>query len=139
MVVYNDIFEWEGLGKSFGLASGRVRLRIFDLSSEDSDKMVCLRPIIVVVSDLPEEKVTVRGWAGPLASFVVNRFNINKNRMLWIEHYPAVQYGQKKIKHIPETYEIVDFTWKGDKAVLPRWRTLKPPLLDVVRELVDNT
>ena len=31
MIVYDDIFEWEGWGGRLKLANGRCRLRIYDL------------------------------------------------------------------------------------------------------------
>ncbi|MFP4446303.1 MAG: hypothetical protein ACLFPD_08670 [Desulfosudaceae bacterium] len=138
MVVYSGIYQWEGLGSPFGLASGKIRLWIFNLAESESNKVITLRPYIVVVSDLPAEKITVRGWAGPLAGFIAKKFSLNKDRLLWVEYYPPVQYGQRTIKHIPETFDAVEFTWKGQTAVLPRWRPLQPPLLDVVRELVHD-
>lgn len=139
MIIYNDIYSWEGLGKKFGLAAGKIRLRIFDLNASASSGVLHLRPIIVVVSDVPEEKVSVKGWAGPLAGYIVRDFAINYQRMMWVEYYPAVQYGQRKIKHIREKFEAVEFTWNTDRAVQPRWRDLKPPLLDMVRDLVYNS
>lgn len=138
MIIYNDIYSWEGLGRKFGLAVGKIRLRIFDLNTSGSGDVLQLRPIIVVVSDVPGEKISVKGWAGPLASYIVKDFDINYQRMMWIEYYPAAQYGQRKIKHIKEKFEVTEFTWAEGRAVQPRWRPLKPPLLDTIRELVYN-
>jgi hypothetical protein len=39
---------------------------------------------------------------------------------------------------IAEKYDVVDFTWNKGKAMHPRWRPLKTPLLDVIREMVKN-
>jgi hypothetical protein len=136
MILYNDIYSWEGLGRKFGLAVGKIRLRIFNLNEHDAGDVVHLRPIIVVVSDVPGEKISVKGWAGPLAGYIVNDFGINPDRMLWVEYYPAVEYGKRTIKYIQEKFEAVDFTWEAGRAVRPRWRDLKPPLLDTVRQLV---
>jgi hypothetical protein len=44
-----------------------------------------------------------------------------------------VIYGANDEYHIPERYDAVDFVWHGDKAMHPKWRTLKPPLLDIVK------
>lgn len=136
MMIYDDIYHWEGLSKTFGLAVGKIRLRIFNLEDEAADKVVHLRPIIVVVSDVPGESLTVKGWAGPLAGFIAKEFAINRHRMLWIEYYPAVSYGLRTAKYIPETFEVVEFAWRDGTAVHPQWRPLKPPLLEIVRELV---
>jgi len=32
---------------------------------------------------------------------------------------------------------VVEFSWLSEKAIEPRWRTLKPPLLDAIKALVD--
>lgn len=136
MIVYNDLYSWEGMGRRFGLAVGKIRLRIFDLNENVDDDVLYLRPIVVVVSDVPGERISVKGWAGPLASYIVNDFNINHHRMMWVEYYPAVQYGKRKIKYIQEKFEIVDFSWEAGRAVQPRWRDLASPALDKIRELV---
>ncbi|MFO8048428.1 MAG: hypothetical protein R6U29_05275 [Desulfosudaceae bacterium] len=138
MVIYNGIFQWEGLGAAFGLARGKIRLWIFNLARAESVEVIPLRPYIVVVSDIPGEKITVRGWAGPLAGFIAKKFDLNRRRLVWIEYYPPVDYGQKKAKHIPETFDVVDFSWKGETAVMPRWRPLQEPLLGITRELIHN-
>ncbi len=139
MVIYNGIYHWEGLGRKIGLTAGKVRLRIFDLTDKAAGNVVHLRPLIVVVSDVPGEFLTVRGCAGPLASFISKEFAINRHRMLWIEYYPPVSYGSRTAKYIPEKFEVVEFAWKDGMAVHPQWRELKPPLLDVVRALVQQS
>ncbi len=139
MIIYNDIYSWQGLSGKFGLARGKIRLRIFDLSDDESADVLHLRPVIVVVSDVPGEQVSVKGWAGPLAGYIVKAFGLNPQRMMWVEYYPPVQYGKRKIKHIPEKFEAVEFIWDGERAVKPRWRDLNPPLLDTVRDLVYNS
>jgi hypothetical protein len=139
MVIYNDLFNWEGLSKKFGLAVGKIRLRIFDLNAGGKSEVLHLRPIIVVVSDVPGEKISVKGWAGPLAGHITRKFNIHCKRMVWVEYYPAVEYGQQQAKHIREKFEEVEFDWVAGQAVRPRWRNLSPPLLDRVRELVYGT
>jgi hypothetical protein len=36
---------------------------------------------------------------------------------------------------IPEKFDAVEFIWHEGKAIQPKWRTLKPPLLDEIRNL----
>jgi hypothetical protein len=139
MIVFNDYYTWEGLSKKFGLAVGKIRLRIFDLSADGESGVLYMRPVIVVVSDVPGEKISVKGWAGPLASHITREFDINCRRMMWVEYYPPVAYGQREIRHIQERFETVDFTWEAGHAVRPRWRDLNPPLIDRLRELVHGT
>jgi hypothetical protein len=32
----------------------------------------------------------------------------------------------------------VEFTWHEGRAIEPKWRTLKPPLLDVIKDMVEQ-
>lgn len=138
MIIFNDIYQWKGWGGKLKLASGKCRLRIFDLTRAKGEPVTYLRPIIVVVSDIPGGTMTIRSCAGHVATTVSKDFKINPNRMLWVEYYPEVQYGKKNEYMIPEQYVAVDFTWNDSRAFEPKWRQLKPPLLDVVRSMVES-
>jgi hypothetical protein len=136
MLIYNDIYRWKGWGGKLGLASGSCRLRIFDQRGEKSGDLLLLRPIIVIVSDVPGNDMSVRSCAGHIATMVTKEFAINPHRMMWIEYYPATEYGKKVVRSMPEKFEAVEFVWKGEKAISPKWRTLKPPLIAPVKELL---
>jgi hypothetical protein len=56
--------------------------------------------------------------------------------MLFIEYYPETTYGDRQQHIIPEKYDAVEFTWIDGRAIEPKWRTLKPPLLDMIKKLV---
>jgi hypothetical protein len=58
--------------------------------------------------------------------------------MLWIEYYPQTTYGQLGERVIPERLEAVEFEWLEDKAIKPKWRPLKSPLLDAVKQLISQ-
>ena len=137
MLIYDDIFSWEGWGGRLRLASGECRLRIFDLQKKKAGGLAYLRPIIVLVSDIPESRMSVRSCTGHIATNVTQLFKIEPDRMLYIEYYPETAYGEKNEHIIPEKYDVVDFTWHEGRAVEPKWRTLKPPLLDVIKEIVE--
>jgi hypothetical protein len=134
MLIHDDIFSWEGFGGKLRLGSGKCRLRIFDLSKKGKKGLSHLRPIIVVVSDIPESRMSVRSCAGHIATSVAHDFHIDPHRMVFVEYYPSVTYGQKNDHHIAERYDAVEFVWHDDKAMHPKWRALKPPLLDVVKK-----
>lgn len=138
MLIHDDIYNWEGWGGKLRLASGKCRLRIFDRTPAKGGKkpITYLRPVIVVVSDVPDSKMTVRSCAGHVATSVAADFKIDPHRMLWVEYYPTVQYGKKNEYVIPEQYVAVDFTWNEERAVHPKWRQLKPPMLEVVKTLM---
>ncbi len=136
MLIYDDIYRWKGWGGKLSLGSGTCRLRIFNLKETQSEDLVLLRPYIVIVSDVPGTEMSVRSCAGHIATMVTKDFNINHQRMMWIEYYPALEYGKKIIRTVAERYDLVEFKWKGDKALEPKWRPLKPPLLDALKKLI---
>ena len=57
---------------------------------------------------------------------------------MFIEYYPETVYGEQKDRVISEKFDVVDFSWREDQAIQPRWRALKPPMLDIVRKLVES-
>lgn len=142
MKLFDDIFTWEGYGGNFNLASGRCRLRLFDLSKDQNVTVQWLKPIVAVVNDLPGDdlsamkKVSVRACIGHIATTIVHRFKLDRNRMLVVEYYPKATYGQKPEKVIPEKFDVVDLKWHGDKALFPNWRPLPSAMLETVRQLI---
>lgn len=144
MLIHDDIFSWKGFGGRLGLASGKCRLRIFDLTKDKKSKVMHIKPFVVVVSDLPGDeskfkKISVRSCTSHIATCVVRQFNIDPQRMVYLEYYPPSTYGDHQQHHIPAKYDAVDFVWHGNKALHPTWRVLSPPLLDVVSELISGT
>jgi hypothetical protein len=137
MLIHDDIFSWEGWGGRLRLGSGECRLRIFDLGKENTKGLAHLRPIIVVVSDVPGSRMSVRSCTGHIATRVTQKFSIEPHRMLYIEYYPETVYGDRQQHVIAEKYDAVDFAWHEGKAVEPKWRTLKPPLLTVIKKIVE--
>ncbi len=138
MLIYDDIYPWEGFGGKLRLASGKCRLRIFDLKKGNGKGLDYIRPIIAVVSDISESKITIKSCSGHIATKVTREFNIDPSRMLYVEYYPAVIYGEKDEKLIPERYDAIEFTWHGEKAIKPKWRTLKPPLVVLIKKLMED-
>ena len=138
MMIYDDNFSWEGWGGELRLASGECRLRIFDLQKEKADGPAYLRPMIVIVSDIPESRMSVRSCTGHIATNVARQFKIEPDRMLYIEYYPETTYGEHNEHIIAEKYDVVDFTWREGRAIEPRWRPLKSPMLEVIIEIVES-
>lgn len=141
MIIYDDIFAWEGWGGRLKLANGRCRLRIFDLRQARRDGVVPLRPFLVVASDLPREgmlkgEVTVRSASSHIATVVCRRFRIEPQRMQFVEYTPAERYGQQGEYLIAAAYDAVEFTWREGLALFPRIKPLTPPLRDIVQRLV---
>ena len=138
MLIYDDIYSWEGWGGKLRLASGKCRLRIFDLKKRNPQGLAHLKQIIVIVSDIVESPMSVRSCCGHIATSISREFNFNPHRMLFIEYYPETVYGQNRQHTIAEKYDLVEFNWHQGKAIEPKWRTLKPPLLDMVVSLVEE-
>lgn len=135
MLIHDEIFTWDGWGGKLQLASGKCRLRIYDRSRGAGTGVAFLRPFVIVVSDLPDSKMTIRSCAGHIATHVTEKFSIDPHRMLWVEYYPAISYGIHSEHTIPEQYVAVDFEWYKEKAISPKWRQLQPPLLDIIKDL----
>ncbi|MGD1973292.1 MAG: hypothetical protein PVH37_07120 [Desulfobacterales bacterium] len=137
MLIYDDIYSWEGWGGKLRLASGKCRLRVFDLKKGNKKGLTHLKPMIVIVSDVDGSPMSVRSCSGHIATSIARQFKIKPNQMLFIEYYPQTVYGQQREHKILEKYDLVEFSWHQDKAIEPKWRTLKSPLLDMVEELVE--
>ena len=136
MLIYDDIYSWEGWGGALRLASGKCHLRIYDLKGHDRQGLAHLRPIIVIASDVPDSRMSVRSCCGHIATCVTREFDIQPHRMMFIEYYPQTEYGEKRQHIIEEKYDMVEFNWLDEGAIEPKWRTLKPPLLDAIKGLV---
>jgi hypothetical protein len=138
MLLYNGLYHWKGWGGKLQLASGKCRMRIYDLTKGRQNGVVLLKSVVVVLTDEPREKIndmTIKSCASHIATSVTKQFSIDPERTLWAEFYPQVTYGKDNMNVIPEKYEAVEFTWHDCKAVSPKWRLLESPLLDMVRKL----
>ena len=139
MLVHDDVFEWEGFGGKLRLGSGSCRLRIFDLGKGKVEGLAHLRPLIVIATDIPESRMSVRSCASHIATLVTQQFRLEPQRMMFIEYYPEVTYGRNDENVIPERYDAVEFVWHADKAMHPKWRNLTASMLEIVKELMATT
>lgn len=134
MLIYNDTFFWEGFGGKLKLGSGECVLRIIDRrKTEEGADLVFVRPYIIVVSDNSSQALSVKSCAGHIATIVTQKFNIAPNRMYYVEYYEKTEYGGHPIKVIPEKFETVEFDWFDGKAINPRWRSVDPSIIHVIR------
>ncbi len=139
MLIHDDTFFWDGFGGRLRLSSGKCKLRIFDMTLDQNKRLTVLRPIIVIVTDIAGQKVSIRSCAGHIATLVTKQFDINHGRMLWIEHFPTSIYGAKKTHTIPERFDIVEFVWHEGRALHPRWRQVNPPMLQTIKKLIQES
>jgi len=138
MLVYDDIFSWAGWGGRLRLGSGKCRLRICDLRMDRQKDLMHLKPIIVVVSDVSDSNVTVRSCVNHVATSVVREFKLEHQRMIFIEYTGPSIYGEKRQYKIPESFEAVEFVWRAEKALHPRYRALSPALQKIVKKMIEG-
>ena len=138
MLIYDDVFNWKGFGGKLKLASGKCRLKIYDLSKDQADGLVHLKPIVVIAIDHPDSKMTVRSCSSHIATMVSQAFNVAPSRMQFVEYYPQKTYGRDGKNLIPEIFEAVDFSWTDNLAMHPKLRPLAPPLLKRLMGLLGN-
>jgi hypothetical protein len=140
MLIYDDVYRWEGWGGKLRLGHGKCRLRIFDLRKGNQTTLVAhLKPFAIVVSDVPGSNTKVKNWGGHIVTGVIHDFDISRHQMLWIEYHPGRTYGMRNEKVIPEKYELVEFTWLDSKAINPKWKPLESPLLDIIKTEMEKT
>ena len=120
------------------LGHGKCRLCIFDLRQAGGLSIVHLRPYLVVAADIDDSPTNIRNYGGHIATGVVEKFGIHPNRMVWVEHYPEQRFGPKKEKRIPERFDETEFKWMGKKAIQPKWKPLKDPLLSQLKKLIHD-
>lgn len=144
MLIHDDIFTWKGFGGVYQLAAGRCRLRIFDLTRGEPCNVTHLKPVVVVVSDLPHNgagyrSMSVRSCSSHIATCIAHQFNIAPQRMTYVEYYPTSSYGAENQHVIPAKIDAIEFTWFDDKAMHPKWKSLASPLLETVTEWLEQT
>ncbi len=136
MLIYDDDFEWQGFGGQLKLGSGKCRLCVYDLSAEQLGGLAHLKPVIVLAMDHPDSRMSVRSCSSHIATMVSSTFDILPNRMQFVEYSAEKTYGPDDQKVIPEKFVAVDFTWKENKAMHARLRSVGPPILDRFEELL---
>lgn len=143
MIVFDDIFEWEGWGGHLKLARGRCHLRIYDLNRIKDTEVLHLRPMVVVASDLPRKgmqkgEISVRSAAGHIATVVSRKFNIAPPRMQFVEYTPCETYGKNEEYVIAAALDAVEFSWQDGLALFPRIEPLEPSLKNIIMSLVEK-
>ncbi len=136
--VYDGIFQWDGWGGPLRLGSGKCRLRIHDLTKDAAARegIALLKPVIVLVTDMDDSPLSVRSCAGHIATRVTADYHIDPGRMVYVEYYPRVVYGEQSDRVIAERIEAADFNWQEGRAMQPRWRPVPPEMKALCLPLV---
>jgi hypothetical protein len=138
MLVRDETYHWKGWGGKLQLGSGKCRLRIYDLTDQNREGFTLLRPILIVVTDIPGSKMSVRSCTSHIVTSAVRDFGLDRHRMLWVEHYPGTTYGANHDNRVPERFDAVEFTWHGGEAIKPVWRELQSSMRDAIKELLES-
>jgi hypothetical protein len=143
MLIHDDVFEWDGWGGQLNLCSGQCRLRIFNLKDQKDNGLTPLKPYMVLTSELagkknPRSWVTMRSMAGHIATLICEKWNIDPQRMVYIEYYPGTSYGSEEEHHVSERMESAIFEWHENRAMNPVWHPLKSPLLEWLKEAIQE-
>ena len=97
--------------KGFHRFKSKCRIRIYKTSNND----------IVIATELKDNPGTpITNYAEQLATRIKYDYDIDPERLIWIEHYPARVYSGDKIEK--ESYDIVKFEWDGEKYSKPEWK-----------------
>jgi len=74
---------------------------------------------LVIATELPDNPgQSITNAAEELATQVCQQFEISPLSLMWIEHYIHED------SELEETYDLVLFTWDGDRFIDPRWHRL---------------
>jgi hypothetical protein len=136
--LYDDVFEWEGYGGAFKLASGKCHLKVYDFTRGAKGRVSLIKPVIVLAMDMPDSPMSVRSCIGHIATRVILDHGIPPSRAMFVEYYPAIYYGKEDQRCIPRHFDAVDFQWHDHRALFPKWRSVPEPLMEVIEPLVDG-
>jgi hypothetical protein len=144
MILYDKVYSWKGWGGKLKLGSGECRLRIYDMRRGKEKSVAHLKPIIVIISDLPDEtdyspsRMTVKSCASHIASSVVKEFGIDPSRMMWIEYYPESS-EKEKLRYSKERFDLAEFTWYGRNATKALWNPLPEEMVTMAKRLMETS
>lgn len=72
---------------------------------------------LIVCSELPENAGTsITNKACQLAQEIVAKYNLNPDKIVWIEHYAN--------PNEPQDFSLVELSWTGHKFTRPIWESL---------------
>ncbi|BAZ18835.1 hypothetical protein NIES4071_107200 (plasmid) [Calothrix sp. NIES-4071] len=118
--IISTIYNWKGFGDGFGKWDSKCQLSIYDTKNNT----------IVVVSDLGYGSGTsITNCAAQLCTLVVKDYNLNPEKLIWIEHYP-----KSSSRSFPESYDLVNF----DVSILAPSRLTRNNVLTEVEYVFNN-
>lgn len=141
MRIFDDIFEWDGWGGVMRLGSGKCHLQIYDLQKAESSGLTHLKPIILLLRDLPKKRIndmSVRSSIGNIVTLAMQRFDLDCHRTQVVHYSPGCVYGPENDRVIEEKFEVVEFSWDQQRALNPHWRPLTGPLRDWLKDSMDT-
>ncbi len=86
--------------------------------------------VVVIATDLYDHNPgsSVTSWAKELATELIQKFKIDPQKLVFIEHLPD---RKSNLEFLQETFHLVSFEWSGDKFINSSWAKIS-------KEEVDN-
>jgi hypothetical protein len=87
--------------------------------------------VIAVATELHDNAgASITNTTEDLATAIVQQFDLDPATTTFVEHYNAYSYSAEPslvaIKQHPDTYSLVSFIWKENRATSPQWSHLTP-------------
>lgn len=76
--------------------------------------------VVIATERDDNEGTSITNAAEALAAIVAEDFGIDKENLVWIEHYPARGQGEM----FAESFDLVEFDLEGGKFRNPRWKRI---------------
>ena len=73
----------------------------------------------------------VTEWCAPLATQIMKDLHCSKETFIFVEHTPDLK---SKLAFYGETFDLVNFEWKDDQFLNPKWTRLTKEEIDGMME-----
>lgn len=125
--LYNDMFEYQAVGPS------RCLLQIWQ-GREGST-------LILVTQRSLSDGASITNAAEIIASLVVQRFGLDPQRCVFIEHYPRelLVHSHSPLERREGRHKYVTFTWDGGIASSPQWKPWTKIELQALQLMVEGS
>jgi hypothetical protein len=79
--------------------------------------------IVIIATELYDSNPgsSVTSWVEKLATEIITKFNIDPNKLIFIEHNPD---RKSSLEFFKETFDIVNLEWDGVKFINPLWKRI---------------
>lgn len=111
MKIVDDVFDYRD--PSYGRDSS-CRLRVYEMNKVDMFEYNVVIATEISRNPGPSVTNTAEAWAAE----VCTEYELDPKRTYFVEHYDH----RTNVDRDQETYDFIEFTWRGDRAESPKWR-----------------